>query len=56
MIQDVSVTIPNRRSNSMDNAERVHTELLHQAAVTRQAYEEQQANISANVPIRRERM
>jgi len=51
MIQDDSVSMPNRRTTAMDNAERVHSELINQA-VARQAYEQQHANIST----RRERM
>ncbi len=51
MIQDESVSMPNRRTTTGDNAERVHSELISQA-IGRQAYEQQQANI----PTRRERM
>jgi hypothetical protein len=47
MIQDESVSMPNRRTTGMDNAERVHAELSHQGVT---------ANISASVPIRREGM
>jgi hypothetical protein len=50
MIQDDSVAMPNRHANTVGNAERVHSELLNQAAA-RQAYEQQQVITSA----RRER-
>jgi hypothetical protein len=52
MIQDESVSMPNRRTTTaVDNAERVHSELVNQA-VARQVFEQQQGHI----PTRRERM
>jgi len=51
MIQDGSVSMPNRRTTTMDNAERVHSELTSQATA-RQTFEQQQTSILA----RRERM
>jgi hypothetical protein len=49
MIQDDSVSMPNRRTTTgLDNAERVHSELINQA-VARQAYEQQQ---QINIPRR----
>lgn len=54
MDQDESLSMPNRRATTLDNAERVHTELVSQA-VARQVIEQQQASTSANIPTRRER-
>jgi hypothetical protein len=51
MIQDESVAMPNRRTTAVDNAERVHSELINQA-IARQTYEQQQGNTLT----RRERM
>jgi hypothetical protein len=52
MIQEENVSMPNRRTGGLDNAERVHSELINQA-VARQAYEQQQ---QVNIPTRREGM
>ncbi len=55
MIQDEQVSLPNRRTTTTttgDHAERVHSELLSQAAA-RQAYEQQH---QGSIPTRRERM
>jgi len=41
MIQDESVSMPNRRTTALDNAERVHSELINQA-VARQTIEQHQ--------------
>ena len=56
MIQDESVPMPSRRTTNLDNAERVHNELLNQVTAARHALEQQQTNTSANIPTRRERM
>ncbi|CAF4625042.1 unnamed protein product [Rotaria sp. Silwood1] len=54
MIQDDLVSMPNRRTTTIDNAERVHSDLLNQA-VARQAFEQQQqATTSTNIPTRRD--
>ena len=48
MIQDDSISMPNRRTTTtMDNAERVHSELINQSSTS---------NISSNIPLRREGM
>ncbi len=48
MIQDDSVPMPNRRTTTtMDNAERVHSELTNQSLTS---------NISSNIPLRRDGM
>jgi hypothetical protein len=53
MIQDEQVSLPTRRTTTTgDHAERVHSELLSQAAA-RQAYEQQH---QGSIPTRRERM
>lgn len=53
MMQDESFTLPNRRTTTtVDHAERVHSELLSQAAA-KQAYDQQH---QATIPTRRERM
>jgi len=51
MNQDDQLSMPNRQTMTINNAERVHSQLVSQA-VARQAYEQQQASIST----RRERM
>jgi hypothetical protein len=53
MIQDGSVSMPNRRTTTIDNAERVHSELTSQATA-RQTFEQQQQQ--TNILARRERM
>ncbi len=53
MIQDQSVSLPNRRTTTTgDHAERVHNQLANQT-IARQAYEQQH---QTNIPTRRERM
>lgn len=56
MIQDDQVSMPNRRTTTADNAERVHTELMSQVQARQTSFEQQQAAISTNISTRRESM
>lgn len=54
MIEDDSLLLPNKRTTTVDHAQRVHTELVSQTAA-RQNHEQQQATTGGNIS-RRERM